>query len=314
MHAKDPFAEFDVKVDTDDLPPDIEALVEDVDRPEEGFFGPGTITWRVNRENALLLSGVSAALLQLGHPMVAAGVSDHSDFDADPSGRFQRTFAIVDNVVFGDVETAIEASLTVRKIHSWVNGELVEDIGPFEAGATYDANRPELLLWVWATLVDQALVAYETYVDELTAAEREQYYQEGKVFGQLMGVPADAFPETLTDFYENYERELEESVAVGSRGMELKETLFDQFTVLKPFYPFFGAATMPEPCRQAFDLPWSTRRQRAFEQFSSTVKRLLPFLPARVRYDDHYRTNARRLGYPLHADSTAVGRPWASRG
>lgn len=313
MRSDDPFEAFDVEVETDDLPPDVEALVEAVDRPEEGFFGPGTMTWRVNRENAVLLAGVSAVLLQLGHPLVAAGIADHSDFDADPAGRFQRTFAIVDNVVFGDVETAVEAALTVRRLHSRVTGGMTEAVGPYEAGATYDANDPDLLLWVWATLVDQVLVAYETYVEELSDAEHEAYYRESKVFGQLMGVPADAFPATLADFYEYYERELETTVATGDRATELKETLFDQFAVLGPLSPFFGAATMPDPCREAFGLPWSERHQRVFEVVASGVRRLLPYLPARIRYDDHYRESARRLGSPLHADSTAVGRPWSSR-
>lgn len=313
MHSEDPLEAFDVEVETDDLPPDIEALVEAVDRPEVGFFGPETVTWRVDRENAVLLAGASAALLQLGHPMVAAGVADHSDFDADPAGRFQRTFAIVDSIVFGDVETAVEASLTVRQIHSRVTGALTEAVGPYEAGATYDANDPDLLVWVWATLVDQALVAYETYVEALSDADREAYYRESKVFGQLMGVPADAFPETLADFYGYYERELKETVAVGDLGTELKETLLDQFAFLGPLYPFFGTATMPAPCREAFDLPWSDRRQRVFEAVASSVRRLLPYLPAWVRYDNRYRENARRLGHPLHADSTAVSRPWSSR-
>lgn len=312
MHSDTPFEAFDVSVDPSDPPPDIEALIEaEVDRPEEGFFGPGTVTWRVNRENALFLAGPSAALLQLGHPMVAAGVDDHSDFDEDPAGRFERTFEIVDNIVFGDLETAVEASMIVRKIHSWVTGELEEDVGPYEAGAEYDANRPDLLLWVQATLIDQALVAYETYVEELSATEKEEYYREAKVFGQLMGIPEETFPETLEEFYDYYERELAETVATGTRGMELKETLFDQFTLLSPLYPFFGAATMPEPCREAFDLPWSARRQRLFEGLSTVSRRLVPYLPARVRYNEYYRENASRLGYPLHADTT-VGLPWAS--
>lgn len=310
MHASDPFAEFDVTVDTDDLPPDLEALVAEVDRPAAGFFGPGTITWRVNRENALMLSGVSAVLLQLGHPMVAAGVDEHSDFDADPAGRFRRTFAIVDNVVFGDVETALEAALTVRTIHDWVTGELSEDVGPFRAGARYEANRPELLLWVHATLVDQALTAYETYVAPLSDRERDRYYHESKRFGRLMGIPPETFPATVEDFYAYYERELRETVAVGHRGADLMETLFSQFRVFGPAYRFFGAATMPAPCREAFGLPWSSRRERAFEAFAGAVRRVYPTLPARIRFDDTYRANASRLGYPLDADDpTRRARP-----
>jgi uncharacterized protein (DUF2236 family) len=311
MHASGDrtFDSFDVEVSLEDLPPDLEELAAGVDDPEVGFFGPGTVTWRVNRENALLLSGMSALLLQIGHPMVAAGVADHSDFDADPIGRFQRTFEIVDNIVFGDLETALTASLIVRRLHSRVVGELQDDVGPFEAGDDYDANRPDLLLWVQATLLDQALVAYETYVEELTDAEREQYYREGKTFGRLMGIPESTFPETLEDFYDHYEETLASEIAVGSRGGEMQETLFSQYHVFGPLYGFLGASTMPEPAREAFDLPWGPRRRWLFDRFAGTVNRVLPYLPARLRYDDHYRENVRRLGLQPGAEEAAVARP-----
>ena len=41
--------------------------------------------WRLNREAMLLLgAGPRALLLQIAHPLVAAGVAEHSDFRADP--------------------------------------------------------------------------------------------------------------------------------------------------------------------------------------------------------------------------------------
>lgn len=302
MHSSEPFAAFDAAADADQLPPDLAALVAEVDNPPAGFFGPGTVTWRVDRENALTLSGLSAILLQVAHPMVAAAVDDHSDFEADPVGRFRRTFAIVDDVVFGDLDTAVAAALTVRSLHEPVVGELRADVGPFEAGDGYRANRPDLLLWVHATLVDQALVAYETYVGELSDAERRQYYREGKRFGRLLGIPADRFPEIIDDFYEYYERELARTVAVGDRGAALRETLLDQFALPRPFRSLIGAATMPAPCREAFDLPWSPRRERAFGAFAATVRRVLPSLPARVRFNAVYRERVRRLGHPIRSD------------
>src|SRR5947209_8276988 len=55
---------------------------------DEGLFGPGTLTWRVNREGVLLLGGGAALILQLAHPLVAAGVAQHSNYRADPWGRY----------------------------------------------------------------------------------------------------------------------------------------------------------------------------------------------------------------------------------
>ncbi|MFP4632854.1 MAG: oxygenase MpaB family protein, partial [Halobacteriales archaeon] len=81
----------------DDLPRDVDEVVRDVD-PAAGVHGPGSTSWHVNRENALFLAGPTAALLQVAHPKVAAGVDEHSDYEVDPVGRFQRTFEVVDDV------------------------------------------------------------------------------------------------------------------------------------------------------------------------------------------------------------------------
>ena len=60
-----------------------------------GLFGPRSITWKINRESVLLLGGGRALLLQIAHPLVAAGVGAHSDFRTDPLGRLQRTLDAV---------------------------------------------------------------------------------------------------------------------------------------------------------------------------------------------------------------------------
>jgi uncharacterized protein (DUF2236 family) len=52
-----------------------------------GLYRPEEIFWRVNREAVLLLTGARALLLQTAHPLVAAGVADHSGFRRDPFGR-----------------------------------------------------------------------------------------------------------------------------------------------------------------------------------------------------------------------------------
>ena len=52
-----------------------------------GFVGdplpsPGRVAWKVHRERVLLLGWGRAILLQFAHPLVAAGVADHSAFRA----------------------------------------------------------------------------------------------------------------------------------------------------------------------------------------------------------------------------------------
>src|SRR3982074_439411 len=127
-----------------------------------GLFAEDAVIRRVNRENVLpLLGGGRALLMQIAHPKVAAGVDEHSDFRRHPIRRLRRTLLMTMAIVFGDRETAMAAARTVNQVHARVRGD------------GYHALDPDLLLWVHATLVDTALVTYETFVKRLTSTERE---------------------------------------------------------------------------------------------------------------------------------------------
>src|SRR6476646_10466227 len=125
----------------------------------EGLYPEGSITRRINRENVLLLGGGRALLMQLAHPKVAAGVDEHSDFRSHPIRRLRRTILMTMAIVFGDRDTALSAARTVNQVHARVKGR------------DYRALDPELLLWVYATLADTALVTYETFVQRLLPRE-----------------------------------------------------------------------------------------------------------------------------------------------
>ena len=278
-----------VPVDRRTLPPDLAALVDDVNARGRGFFGPDSVMWTVCRERALLTSGVSTILLQLAHPAVAAGVDEHSAFQADPIGRFRRTFDYVHALIFGDVATAVEAALEVRARHAAVTGTLDEGVGSFAADDRYAATDPALLRWVHATLIEQSMTAYETYVAPLSETERAAYYRECKRFGQLLGVPEAVYPETVADFTDYYERMCTDVLAVGSRARALQRALFRQGRVLGPLYATLGIGTLPAAVREAYGLPWSPRRQRLFDAWTALARTAIPALPPRLRYVPAYR-------------------------
>src|SRR5438105_12780498 len=150
--------------------------------------GPGSVAWRVNREAALLLGGGRALLMQVAHPKVAAGVAEHSDFQRDPLARLNRTLELSLALSFGSREQVRAAARQINRVHERV------------AGDGYSALDPDLLLWVHATLVDSAILTYRTFVGRLTASETEEYYQEAKPIGVLLGIPPDRFPAEHSDF------------------------------------------------------------------------------------------------------------------
>src|SRR6202521_1000675 len=153
-----------------------------------GLYSDDSITRRVNRENVLFVGGGRALLMQLAHPKVAAGVDEHSDFRVHPIRRLRRTMLMIMAIVFGDRDTALAAARAVNQVHARVRGQ------------DYRALDPDLLLWVHATLMDTALVTYETFVKPLLVSEREDFYQEFKLLGELLGIPGDRFPKTIRDF------------------------------------------------------------------------------------------------------------------
>src|SRR6266849_5994420 len=142
-----------------------------------GLYAEDSITRRDNRENVLFLGGGRALLMQLAHPKVAAGVDEHSDFRTHPLRRLRRTVLMTMAIVFGERDTALAAARAVNQVHGRVRGQ------------DYRALDPDLLLWVHATLVDSALVTYEAFVQRLSASERDDFYQESKVAGELLGIP-----------------------------------------------------------------------------------------------------------------------------
>src|SRR5262245_35463255 len=149
--------------------------------PTRSLFGPQSLSWRVNRETALLLGGGRALLLQVAHPLVAAGVAAHSQFERAPLQRLWRTLDLTLTMVFGNAADAVAAVRQVERVHAHVRGRLAEAVGPFRRGTRYDANDPALLLWVHATLVDSALVAYERFVGPLSRTERSAFYDESTI-------------------------------------------------------------------------------------------------------------------------------------
>src|SRR5436305_5811467 len=153
-----------------------------------GLFPHDAVIRRVSSEPILLLGGGRALLMQLAHPQVAAGVADHSGFEADPFGRLRRTLDATYTIVFG---TTAEADLVARQL--WAVHEHV-------TGPGYHANDPELLMWVHATLVDTALRVHARFLRPLSGPDAKRYYQDSLVVGDVLGVPRDVQPPDLVSF------------------------------------------------------------------------------------------------------------------
>jgi uncharacterized protein (DUF2236 family) len=164
-----------------------------------GFCAPDSVFWRVNREPALLLVGMRALLMQIAHPKVAQGVADHSRYREDPLGRGIRTFSAMYSIIFGERDEATAVALRVRTIHNRVHGRVADPL-PVGIPPDYDANDPELLFWVWATLLDSAVIAYEYFVTPLDSDEKDQFLREARPLAALFGISTSLYPENWLVF------------------------------------------------------------------------------------------------------------------
>lgn len=241
-----------------------------------GLYPEDSITRRVNRENVLLLGGGRALLMQLAHPLVAAGVDEHSDFRTRPVRRLRRTVQMTMAIVFGDRETAVAAARAVNRVHGRVRGE------------GYHALDPELLLWVQATLVDSALAAYETFVQPLQQKERADFYEESKLIGELLGIPRSTFPQTLGDFESYMEQMLAGPVKVGETARSLGRLVLRPPLRLLPgaaMIPFevITAGLLPPTLREQYGLPWGAAQRRAYRLAVATVPKVVAFTPPVLR-------------------------------
>jgi uncharacterized protein (DUF2236 family) len=160
-----------------------------VDPADDGFFGPGSVTWRLHADLSAPVAGLRSLLLQALHPLAMAGVDQHSHWRDDPAARFASTAAYVITTTYGDRAAARAAAVRVRKIHERVRGT------DTVTGKPYDANDPALLIWVHAALVESGLAAAARYGMALTPAEQDQYVSEMTAAAELVGVPAASFAE-----------------------------------------------------------------------------------------------------------------------
>lgn len=254
--------------------------------PGAPLFAPDSITRRVNREAVLLLGGGRALLLQIAHPLVAAGVAAHSRFEQEPLQRLWRTLERTLTIVFGSGAQAVDAVRRVEGAHQRVRGTLSAACGPFPAGTAYDANDPALLLWVHATLVDSAMVAYQRFVGPLPAGERRRFYDESRVTARLFGIPSRLIPPNEAAF-RAYVREMlrGETLTVCRDARAIAASLLSP--PLPPGLRQLAGATrlltvglLPPVIRRRYGLPWGPLRERALDAAAATLRISLPLLPA----------------------------------
>ena len=286
----------------------------------EGIFGPGSMTWRVDREASVLLGAGRALLLQLAHPWVAAAVAEHTRALGDPLGRFHRTFGVVFALAFGTVDQAFAAARALHRRHGAIRGALPGAEGGFAAASAYAANDVAALRWVWATLTETALVAHDLALPPLSGEERERYYTESRVFAGLFGIPRAALPQDWAAFVAYAEAmRRSDTLVVGPAARGVTAAVLSgsgRWWLRAPrWYLAVTAGMLPPRFRDGFGLPYGGAERRMAERATNRIRRLYPALPDRLRYVGPYQeARARLVGrVPPDTGTRIMNRVWIGR-
>ena len=256
--------------------------------------GPGRVSWRIHRERVAVLAWGRAVLLQLAHPLVAAGVAQHSEFGGPVRtnrARLHRTIQAMLSLIFGTGAEALATGAGIDALHGRIVGELGEPVGAYPADTIYGARMPDLLLWVHATLLESNLLVYERYVGSLTEAERDQYCQESRMLGPLLGFPPAAIPASRREL-DRYMTRMYASgeIVVGPTARRVAGLLLRT----SPAWPVRGPALtllhlptvglLPPHIREGYRFRWRETHAWALDATSDLMRRRLPALPPIVRY------------------------------
>ncbi|MZR62916.1 oxygenase MpaB family protein [Alcanivorax sp. DP30] len=276
-------------VTKESLQKQLEVMTQRVLDPEIGLYGPDSMAWKIHGNISVMFGAGAANLLQLAHPWVAQAIDQHSQTQTDPMGRLQRTFLNVHSMVFGNLDQVLESAVRVHNIHARITGQVSESTGRTRKKSEYFANQVEALLWVHATLWIIALRVHELFYGALSQAEREQYYEESRLFAYLFGIPEDAMPENW-DAYVAWFNDVVDSdlLAVGKVGRELVDYLFTMRSWLIPFlnrHRIHTSVLLPESLREPFGMPAITPSvQKKFDFDVRLIRTAMKFVPVHLRW------------------------------
>jgi uncharacterized protein (DUF2236 family) len=251
----------------------------------------GGAVWRYFGDIRSTLMAPQLLLLQVSHPVVGAGVADHSNFRAEPWGRLIRTLLSLTTVVYGGQEAATAEARRLIHVHTPMKGTDSQ-------GRRYHALNPEAYHWVHATLVKGPVDAQRLFGKGMSDTELAAYYRGMRDVGRVWGLKEHHLPPDWPSFVEYYD----DMVANRLEHNQSVQDVLDELT--RPAKPFrwipgflwapvarLGAhfallvtvGTLPPVLRERLHLDWSGRQERALRRFARLVRFLTALTPPPLR-------------------------------
>ncbi|GAB1815083.1 oxygenase MpaB family protein [Mycobacterium sp. MUNTM1] len=275
-------------------------------------LGPDSLIWKFYGDNRTQLFGFQrTAGVENCIEQLAQGVLDHSVIFSDTLGRAKRTAPPLMNTVYSDEPH--EWGRKVRDFHKTIKGTISD-------GSRYHALNPELFYWAHASFVDQVIYNTDTFIRRLSRAEKEQIFNEGKLWYSLYGVSDRGQPQTYDDFLAYWDQMLDrfvphKTVLYGTgylrKGIpgprRVPKGVWKMLSApLNAYTRLVVVGTLPPQMREVCQLQWDAKKEKRFQRIAAAIRALNPLLnrlPVRVLYTSWAAAGWQRTGIdprPLH--------------
>lgn len=165
----------------------------DTPRADDGYFGPGSVTWRLFSDPAATPAALAALLLQALNPNMMRLFDQATVVHSDAAGRSERTSRYLETIFFGDTAHADAAARSVRRMHAhaqWTDPQ---------TGQILRADEPAWLDWTHNTIVWSVLAAHRQFGLHVTSAEEDAFVREQHVAAELAGCDPQRLPATSAE-------------------------------------------------------------------------------------------------------------------
>ncbi len=252
-------------------------------KPDQGLFGPDSVSWRVNRETAVLFGGARALLMHAAHPLVLAGARQTAFYERNAWKRLERTLHLTYTLTFGTREEAVQAANHINRVHEGVHG--IDEV----TGLRYDALDPDLLLWVHGCLVDSQLLFERRAVGKLDDRGREEFHHEQMAGAELLGLDRSRIPPTVKALREYIDGVLHSGILRVTEETMKVATLIRNPPPEVPWRPvlrqiaWWAFATLPEPLRTQYQVRWNPLKEARLRSSLLALKLFRPLVPGTFR-------------------------------
>ncbi len=236
--------------------------------------------WRYAGDRRLAFTGLSAGILQLLHPGIGAGVSEHSNFFTDPWDRILRSIPQILSVIYSREPEAL--GRRVRDRHRGI-------AGVDHRGRPYHALEPATFWFAHATFqhaVKQIVDRFDRH--RLSADERESLYLDGVEWYRRYGVSMRPVPVDYAAFRVEWRRQCEEvlemtpaaerviDITLHGRGQELPFlpgwTRPFQPLVVTPALRLTAIGGLPDAVRKRLGIPWRLDEEAEYRALQLAVR------------------------------------------